>query len=99
MPREVGPSFALTRLHTNFHTLADGFWAFGELLRRDGYVTRPNETRFTLESLRECRILVIANAQPGSPDWNSYPYPTPSAFQLRKSWPFVHGSRAADHYS
>ena len=75
-----GPVVCVDEAHTNFHTLGEGFWAFGELVRRDGYVTRPNKARFTSESLRECRILVIANAQPGSPDWNSYPYPTPSAF-------------------
>jgi len=79
-----GPLVCVDEAHTNFHTLADGFWAFGELLRRDGYVTRPNKARFTLESLRECRVLVIANAQPGSSDWNSYPYPTPSAFQAEE---------------
>jgi hypothetical protein len=76
-----GPVVCVDEAHTNFHTLADGFWAFGELLRRDGYVMRSNKSRFTPESLRECRVLVIANAQPGSPDWNSYPYPTPTAFQ------------------
>ena len=77
---ESGPVVCVDEAHTNFHTLAEGFWAFGELVRRDGYVTRPNKARFTSESLSECSILVIANAQPGSPDWNSYPYPTPSAF-------------------
>ena len=66
--------------HTNFHTLTEGFWAFGELMRRDGYITRSNTQPFTDGSLKACSILVIANAQPGSPDWNSYPYPTPSAF-------------------
>lgn len=76
----AGPVVCVDEAHTNFHTLADGFWAFGELVRRDGYVTRPNTARFTAESLQPCRILVIANAQPGNPDWNSYPFPTPSAF-------------------
>jgi len=79
-----GPVVCVDEAHTNFHTLADGFWAFGELLRRDGYVMRPNKARFTPESLRECRVLVIANAQPGSPDWNSYPFPTPPAFQAEE---------------
>ena len=75
-----GPVVCVDEAHTNFHTLGEGFWAFGELVRRDGYVTRPNAQRFTVESLKACSILVIANAQPGSPDWNSYPFPTPSAF-------------------
>ena len=75
-----GPVVCVDEAHTNFHTLTEGFWAFGELMRRDGYVTRSNTQPFTDGSLMACSILVIANAQPGSPDWNSYPYPTPSAF-------------------
>jgi hypothetical protein len=77
---ERGPVVCVDEAHTNFHTLGESFWAFGELVRRDGYITRANKARFAAEALRECAILVIANAQPGSPDWNSYPYPTPSAF-------------------
>ena len=30
----------LDEAHANFHTLDDRFWAFGELLRRDGYIVR-----------------------------------------------------------
>jgi hypothetical protein len=75
-----GPVVCVDGAHTNFHTLDDGFFAFGELLRRDGYVTRSNDSPFTRQALQSCDVLVIANAQPGSADWNSYPYPTPSAF-------------------
>jgi hypothetical protein len=76
----TGPVVCVDEAHHNFHTLGERFRAFGELLRRDGYVLRANAEPFAAASLRECAILVIANAQPGSEDWDSYPYPTPSAF-------------------
>ena len=76
----TGPVVCLDEAHANFHTLDDRFWAFGELLRRDGYVVRASRTTFTPSSLAECGVLVIANAQPSADAWSTYPYPTPSAF-------------------
>jgi hypothetical protein len=78
--RGQGPTVCLDEAHANFHTLDERFWAFGELLRRDGYVVRANTATFERGSLDGCSILVIANAQPGLGSWNDYPYPTPSAF-------------------
>lgn len=75
-----GPVVCLDEGHTNFHTLEGRFWAFGELLRRDGYVLEASREKFSAEALKRCGVLVISNAQPGSDDWGSYPYPTPSAF-------------------
>ena len=75
-----GPVVCLDEAHANFHTLDDRFWAFGELLRRDGYVVRPLRSRLSAASLGECAIVVIANAQPSQAEWDTYPYPTPSAF-------------------
>src|SRR5687768_8565697 len=75
-----GPVVCLDEAHANFHTLDDRFWAFGELVRRDGYVVRASRTKFDLPSLAECRILVISNAQPSTAEWDTYPYPTPPAF-------------------
>ena len=75
-----GPTVCLDEAHANFHTLDDRFWAFGELLRRDGYVVKANTAKFDRGSLGQCSILVISNAQPGSERWSDYPYPTPSAF-------------------
>ena len=75
-----GPVVCLDEAHDNFHTLDERFWPFGELLRRDGYVVRAFRTKFDAASLAECRIMVIANAQPGSGGWDNLPYPTPSAF-------------------
>lgn len=75
-----GPVVCLDEAHFNFHTLDDRFWAFGELLRRDGYVVRPLRAKFDAAALAPCAILVISNAQPSDAEWDAYPYPTPSAF-------------------
>lgn len=75
-----GPRVCLDEGHTNFHTLDQRFWAFGDLVRRDGYVVEPLRAKFTAGSLARCRVLVIANAQPNADPWNTYPYPTPPAF-------------------
>ena len=79
-PVGVGPALCLDEAHHNFHTLADRFWAFGELARRDGFRVAPNRAPFTFDPLSKCRVLVIANAQPNDSSWDNYPTPTPSAF-------------------
>jgi len=75
-----GPVTCLDEAHHNFHTLENRFWAFGDLVRRDGYVVRALHTKFDGPSLAGCRILVISNAQPSAAEWETYPYPTPPAF-------------------
>lgn len=75
-----GPVVCVDEAHHNFHTLDGRFFAFGELLRRDGYQMRASKEIFTAEALAKCRVLVISNAQPSDDEWNVYPYPTPSAF-------------------
>ena len=75
-----GPVVCLDEAHHNFHTLDGRFYAFGALLRRDGYVVTPNRAVFDAKSLSACAVLVIANAQPSAASWNDYPTPTPSAF-------------------
>jgi hypothetical protein len=75
-----GPIVCLDEAHHNFHTLDNRFWAFGELLRRDGYVVRPLRDKLEPGSLGQCAIVVIANAQPNDDEWNTYPSPTPPAF-------------------
>jgi hypothetical protein len=75
-----GPVVCLDEAHQNFHTLGGRFWAFGELLRGDGYRVRPNTRKFEASALGECALLVISNAQPQGGGWDQYPYPTPSAF-------------------
>lgn len=78
-PAGKGPVVCVDEAHFNFHTLGERFWAFGELLRRDGFVLRANTEKFGAGALARCRVLVISNAQPGA-DWDAFPYPTPSAF-------------------
>lgn len=79
-PIGVGPHVCLDEAHHNFHTLDNRFWAFGELLRHDGYVVEASREKFGAAVLERCSILVISNAQLESGDWGEYPYPTPSAF-------------------
>ena len=75
-----GPMVCVDEAHNNFHTVDNRFWAFGELLRRDGYVVAASQEKFSSAVLEPCNILVIANAMLESGDWGEYPYPTPSAF-------------------
>jgi hypothetical protein len=75
-----GPVVCVDEAHFNFHTLGDRFFAFGELLRRDGYKVRAGTGRFEAAALASCRVLVISNAQPSDAEWDQYPFPTPSAF-------------------
>lgn len=75
-----GPRVCVDEAHHNFHTLDDRFWAFGELLRRDGYVTVPLTERLSAQALARCRVLVISNAQLSDQGWDTYPHPTPSGF-------------------
>ncbi|MGH7718523.1 MAG: hypothetical protein ACREON_06740 [Gemmatimonadaceae bacterium] len=75
-----GPVVCLDEAHASFHTLDGRFWAFGELIRRDGYAVRALRAKFDRASLAQCAILVISNAQPSDAEWDTYPYPTPSAF-------------------
>lgn len=58
-----GPTIFLDQAHENFHTAEGRFKPFAALLRRDGYVVKPFFGEFTVESLSEGKILVIANAR------------------------------------
>jgi hypothetical protein len=55
----TGPVVCFDEGHGNEHTLADGYWPFADLIRRDGYVVRAIAT-LEGQSLRDCRIVVIA---------------------------------------
>jgi hypothetical protein len=74
-----GPIVLIDEAHNNFHTADGRYLAFARLLRRDGYVVRPNKTPLTKAALDGARILVIANAvhERNRNDWK---LPTPSAF-------------------
>jgi len=65
--------------HNNFHTMNGRYLAFARLLRKDGYVVKPQRGRFTRTDLDRATILVVSNAlaKENDDDWN---LPTPSAF-------------------
>ncbi|HEX8475220.1 MAG TPA: DUF4350 domain-containing protein [Pyrinomonadaceae bacterium] len=75
-----GPVVGLDEAHFNFHTAEGRYKPFAELLRRDGYVVKPFTSKFSRESLREIRILVIANSLAERNSKDDWSLPTPSAF-------------------
>lgn len=74
-----GPLVLLDEAHHNFHTATGRYQTFAELLRRDGYVVQGLTAKFSKESLKDAKILVIANAlnERNATNWT---LPTPSAF-------------------
>lgn len=74
-----GPVVLIDEAHNNFHTADGRYLAFARLLRRDGYIVRPNKSPLTRGALDGARMLVIANAlhERNRNDWE---LPTPSAF-------------------
>lgn len=74
-----GPVVLIDEAHNNFHTADGRYLAFARLLRRDGYVVRPNKAPLTKAVLDGARILVIANAlhERNREEWD---LPTPTAF-------------------
>ncbi|HLG55315.1 MAG TPA: hypothetical protein VI485_08280 [Vicinamibacterales bacterium] len=71
----AGPLVCFVEAHDNLHTLDDAFWPFGELVRRDGYLLRAVAATFDGQSLADCRILVIADSQPGGLGADTVPAP------------------------
>lgn len=47
-----GPVVCIDEAHRNFHTMDDRFWAFAELLRRDGYRVQAQASVFRAAVLR-----------------------------------------------
>lgn len=89
-PAGTGSKIFVDAAHHNFHTLDGRFLPFGKLLRADGYQLLSNPDSFTQNSLRDCRILVIANALHPS-NAESWRLPNPSAFspteiELLQNW-------------
>ena len=56
------PQVLLDEAHFNFHTAAGRYKPFADLLRADGYEVVPNTEKFSAESLKGKKILVISNA-------------------------------------
>ncbi|MGH9834102.1 MAG: DUF4350 domain-containing protein [Blastocatellia bacterium] len=67
-----GPIVFVDEAHFNFHTASGRYQTFADLLRRDGYVVQGSKEKFSLESLKAAKILVIANAlsQRNGINWN-----------------------------
>lgn len=57
------PRVFLDEAHHNVHTLDGSYQPFAKLLAANGFRVSPNKQRFTVEVLRECDVLIIANAR------------------------------------
>ena len=75
----LGPTVCVDAAHQNFHTLDGRYYAFGNLLRGDGFRTVSILEPFDPTVLADCGVLVIANAlaPENAEDWG---FPHPSAF-------------------
>ena len=98
-----GPVVLIDEAHNNFHTADGRYLAFARLLRRDGYVVRPNKAPLTTAVLDGTRILVIANAlhERNRDEWD-LPNPTtfsPNEITAIREWVAAGGSLLliADH--
>jgi hypothetical protein len=77
-PPATGPTVCVDAAHENFHTSAGRYRPFAILLEQDGYVVRPWRAAFDSAALRDCGILVIANARAAGQGTG---YPNLSAFR------------------
>ena len=89
----VGPVVCIDEGHFNFHTADGRYRSFAELLRADGYIVKGYDGGLTRDALRDCDLLVVANAlaEVNENDWN---YPHPSAFsgdEIREMMAWVRG--------
>ncbi len=71
-PMGGGPKVLFDEAHHNFHTISPilggrytgRYFAFGELLKADGYRVSINKSKFTKETLKGFSVLVISGAAP-----------------------------------
>ncbi len=61
-PASAGPVVCVDAAHQNFHTLDNRYYAFGKLIRDDGFRTTSLTERLDRAVLADCAVLVIANA-------------------------------------
>jgi hypothetical protein len=59
------PRVLIDEAHHNFHTRTGRYNVFGDLLANDGYDVGAGKFAFTTDALKQCEILVIANAISG----------------------------------
>lgn len=83
-----GPTVCVDAAHHNFHTLDGRYYAFGELIRSDGFRTAALEQPFSPTTLAGCAVVVIANAlAPANAD--SWELPTPPALTTEELYALV----------
>jgi hypothetical protein len=70
--------------HHTFHTLGGRYKPFAELLRSDGCVLTPNTETFTMRTLEQNDLLVIANALGDDPNTGTTESAERSAFTRRE---------------
>ncbi len=80
---EKGPVIFIDEGHHNFHTKDGNYWAFANLLKRDGYVINSYLGEFAKEKLSKGKILVISNAV-NEINLRNWYLPNPSAFTKRE---------------
>jgi hypothetical protein len=68
----AGPVVLLDEAHSNFHTASGRYEPFAKVLREDGFRVLPSKAKFSAESLKQGRILVISNAlsEKTARDWS-----------------------------
>lgn len=99
-----GPVVLLDEAHFNFHTAGGRYQTFADLLRRDGYVVKASKEKFSADSLKAGRILVIANAlsERNQTNWNPPHEPSFTAEEIKAVRAWVEGGGALwlmiDHY-
>jgi hypothetical protein len=59
---DTHPNVRIDEAHFNFHTSAGRYKPFARIVANDGYQVAPNRSKFTKSALKDCDILVIANA-------------------------------------
>ncbi len=97
-PSSRHPSVVIDEAHRNFHTAADRYKPFAELLRNDGYTVSSNQHAFTPDVLKDLDVLVIANAM-GPGEHEARPAFTPEEDVIVADWVRAGGALLliADH--
>jgi hypothetical protein len=74
-----GPVIFIDEAHNNFHTYAERYKPFADVLEKDGYIVKPFRKQFSIKDLNEGKVLVISNPLNvrNTEEWT---LPTPSAF-------------------
>lgn len=60
--KKSGPTVLFDEAHNNFHIAGGRYKPFADLITNDGYQVVPNKEKFTKESLKAYKILLISNA-------------------------------------